>query len=164
MQEMNGPRILHLATHGFYSAQTGGLALKDANLGPGNILYQQEVAGLHLQGTQLVVLSACESALGEVSFAGGVIGLQRSLTLAGARSEILRLWPVNDAKTRDLMVSFYRNMFEKKMTKSEALRQAQLEMAHKRVDPYYWAAFVLYGDGVAAGGKKAGNPLPKRAR
>jgi CHAT domain-containing protein/tetratricopeptide (TPR) repeat protein len=151
MQQMNGPRILHLATHGYYSGQTGGLALKDANLGPAHILNQEEAAGLRLQGTQLVVLSACETALGDVSFADGVIGLQRSLTLAGARSQILTLWPVNDAKTKDLMVAFYRNLFEKKMTKSEALRQAQLEMVHQGVDPYYWAPFVLYGDGGPLG-------------
>jgi CHAT domain-containing protein/tetratricopeptide (TPR) repeat protein len=151
MQQMNGPRILHLATHGYYSGQTGGLALKDANLGPVNILNREEAAGLRLQGTQLVVLSACETALGEVSFADGVIGLQRSLTLAGARSQILTLWPVNDAKTKDLMVAFYRNLFEKKMTKSEALRQAQLGMVYQGADPYYWAPFVLYGDGGPLG-------------
>jgi CHAT domain-containing protein/Tfp pilus assembly protein PilF len=150
-QQMDGPRILHLATHGYYSGQTAGLALKDANVGSENILNQEEVAGLRLQGTQLVVLSACETALGEVSFADGVVGLQRSLTLAGARSQILTLWPVNDAKTKDLMVAFYRNLFEKKMTKSEGLRQAQLEMVHQGVDPYYWAAFVLYGDGGPLG-------------
>jgi CHAT domain-containing protein/tetratricopeptide (TPR) repeat protein len=150
-KQMNGPRILHLATHGYYSGQTGGLALKDANLGPANILNQEEAAGLRLQGTQLVVLSACETALGEVSFADGVTGLQRSLTLAGARSQILALWPVNDAKTKDLMVAFYGNLFEKKMTKAEALRQAQLEMVHQSVDPYYWAPFVLYGDGGPLG-------------
>src|SRR5262249_52775312 len=108
-------------------------------------------AGLRLQGTQLVVLSACETALGEVSFADGVIGLQRSLTLAGARSVILTLWPVSDVTTKDLMVAFYRNLFEKKMTKSEALRQAQLEMVHRGVKPRYWAPFVLYGDGGLLG-------------
>jgi CHAT domain-containing protein/tetratricopeptide (TPR) repeat protein len=151
MSEMNGPRILHLATHGYYSGQTGGLALRDANLGPENILNQREVAGLRLQGTQLVVLSACETALGQVSFSDGVIGLQRSLTLAGARSQILSLWPVSDAKTKDLMVSFYRNIFEKKMTKAEALRQAQLQMIHQGIEPYYWASFVLYGDGGILG-------------
>jgi CHAT domain-containing protein/tetratricopeptide (TPR) repeat protein len=150
-KQVNGPRILHLATHGYYSAQTGGLALKDANLSPANILNQEEVASLRLQGTQLVVLSACETALGEVSFADGIIGLQRSLTLAGARSQILSLWPVNDAQTKDLMVAFYRNLFEKKLTKSEALRRAQLEMVRKGVDPYYWAPFVLYGDGGLLG-------------
>jgi CHAT domain-containing protein/Tfp pilus assembly protein PilF len=162
MERMNGPRILHLATHGYYTVQTSGLALKDAiitsglalkdaNLGPQNILNQEEVAGLRLRGTQLVVLSACETALGEVSFADGVIGLQRSLTLAGARSQILTLWPVNDVKTKDLMVAFYRNLFEKRMTKSEALRQAQLELVHQGVDPYYWAPFVIYGDGGPLG-------------
>jgi len=147
IQQINGPRILHLTTHGYYSGTTGGLALKDANLGTENILNQEEAAGLHLQGTQLVVLSACETGLGEVSFADGVIGLQRSLTLAGARSELLTLWPVNDSMTKDLMVAFYHNLFDKKMTKAESLRQTQLEMIRRGIDSYYWAPFVLYGDG-----------------
>ena len=71
----------------------------------------------------MAVLSACETALGGVS----------------------------DAKTKELMVSFYRNLFEKGMTKSEALREAQLEMARQGVDAYYWAPFVLYGDGGVLG-------------
>ena len=92
------------------------------------------------------MLSACETGVGEATFADGVIGLQRSLKLAGARSEMLTLWPVGDEKTRDLMVLFYRNLFEKTLTKSEALRQAQIAMADQGVAPYYWAPFVLYGD------------------
>ena len=147
MEKIDGPRILHLATHGYYSGSVGGLALNDANLGPNGILTQQEVAGLRLRGTQLVVLSACESGVGEVSFADGVIGLQRSLTLAGARNQILALWSVNDRVTKDLMVSFYRNLFVKSMTIAESLRHAQLKMARKGIDPSFWAAFVLYGDG-----------------
>jgi CHAT domain-containing protein/Tfp pilus assembly protein PilF len=151
MDKMNGPRILHLATHGYYRGAEGGLALRDANVSEANILTHSDAAKLKLFGTQLAVLSACETGLGEVSFADGITGLQRSLTLAGARSQILTLWPVSDGKTKELMVSFYRNLFEKGMTKSEALRQAQLEMARQGVDEYYWAPFVLYGDGGPLG-------------
>ena len=111
-----------------------------------NVLSHTDAAKLRLFGTQLAVLSACETGLGEVSFADGITGLQRSLTLAGARSQILTLWPVSDGKTKELMVSFYRNLFEKGMTKAEALRQAQLEMARQGVDAYYWAPFVLMGN------------------
>ena len=150
-RQLNGPQILHLATHGYYSGTMGGIALKDANLGTQNILNQEEVAGLHLQGTQLVVLSACETGLGEASFADGVIGLQRSLTLAGARAELLTSWPLNDSTTKYLMVAFYHNLFDRKLTKAESLRQAQLDMIHQGLDPYYWAPFVLYGDGGVLG-------------
>jgi CHAT domain-containing protein/Tfp pilus assembly protein PilF len=147
LERMKAPRILHLATHGSYTDEAGGrLALKDANLGPGNVLTQNDVARLHLHGTQLVVLSACESGVGAVNFADGVAGMQRALTLAGSRSQILTVWPVDDEKTRELMTAFYRNLFEKGMTKGEALRQAQLEMAGRGMHMYYWAAFVLYGD------------------
>jgi CHAT domain-containing protein len=147
LERMKAPRILHLATHGSYTDAAGGrLALKDANLGPGNVLTQNDVARLHMHGTQLVVLSACESGVGEVNFADGVAGMQRALTLAGSRSQVLTVWPVDDEKTRELMTAFYRNLFEKGMTKGEALRQAQLEMAGRGMHMYYWAAFVLYGD------------------
>ena len=147
LEKMNAPRVLHLATHGYYHDDSGGgLALKDANVSTQNILTQNDVAKLRLLGSQLVVLSACESGMGEVSFADGIIGLQRSLTLAGSRSQILTLWPVDDAKTKELMVAFYGNLFDKGMTKSEALRQAQLAMARDGLDMYFWAAFVLYGD------------------
>ena len=151
MEKINGPSILHLATHGYYDKEQGGLALRDANASAGNILTYNDVAKLNLFGTQLAVLSACETGLGEVNFADGITGLQRSLTLAGARSQILTLWPVSDSKTKELMVSFYRNLFEKGMTKAEALRQAQLEMAHLGLPEYYWAPFVLYGDGGSLG-------------
>ncbi len=152
LEKLNAPRLLHLATHGSYTDEAGGrLALKDANLSAQNLLTQNDVARLHMHGTQLVVLSACESGLGEVSFADGVTGLQRSLALAGSRAQILTVWPVDDGKTRELMIAFYRNLFEKGMTKSEALRQAQLEMAGQGLHMYYWAAFILYGDGGKLG-------------
>ena len=151
LENVNGPRILHLATHGYYLAAHGGLALKDANLSEANVLTDSDVAKLKLFGTQLVVLSACSTGQGEASFADGITGLQRSLTLAGARSQILTLWPVDDAKTKELMVLFYRNLFERGMTKAEALRQAQLALEKNGVDEYYWAPFVLYGDGGPLG-------------
>jgi CHAT domain-containing protein len=123
-----------------------GIALFKANETDEGILTAKDAAMLHLKGTQLVVLSACESGVGDATFADGVIGLQRSLRLAGAQSEILTLWPVNDDRARDLMVRFYRNIFEGKMGKFDALRRAQIAMADQGIDPYFWAPFVLYGD------------------
>jgi tetratricopeptide (TPR) repeat protein len=140
------PRILHLVTHGDFAR--GSLAIKDANISEDNVLTTQEVAALNLVGTQLVVLSACDTAVASVTFADGLTGFQRSLTLAGAHSELLALWPVDDIQTPELMVQFYENVFKKKKTLSASLRKVQVRMAKKGVPERYWAPFVLYGKDV----------------
>jgi len=156
VESLVAPRFLHLATHGFYeppdeSTSAGdpslraGIALAGANRGPEGILRANEVAGMNLRGTGLVVVSACETGLGEVSYADGVFGLQRSLTLAGARTQVLSLWPVDDGKTADLMIQFYRNLKDGK-SKSDALREAQLAQLRNGEPPSVWAAFVAFGD------------------
>jgi len=156
IQALVAPRFLHLATHGFYEPPESagaegdpslrtGIALAGANRGPEGILRANEVAGMNLRGTSLVVVSACETGLGEVAYADGVFGLQRSLTLAGARTQVLSLWPVDDGKTALLMIDFYRNLKDGK-TKSEALREAQLSMIKEGEPPTFWAAFVIFGD------------------
>ncbi|MEA5449469.1 tetratricopeptide repeat protein [Leptolyngbya sp. CCNP1308] len=111
------------------------------------ILTALEAASLNLYGTQLVVLSACETAQGEVVSGEGVYGLRRAFTLAGAESLVMSLWRVEDEGTQDLMVRYYENLLNG-MGRSEALRQMQLEMIHSNdySHPYYWAAFVLTGD------------------
>ena len=153
IENLRGPRILHMATHAYYRKEVNrdlllnsGIALANANLGPEGILTAKEVVALDLRGTQLAALSACETALGESNFADGLVGLQRALTLAGTRTQFLSLWPVDDTKTRDLMVLFYTNLVKKDMTKSEALRQAQLTMMRAGEPAAYWASFVLFGD------------------
>ncbi len=106
-----------------------------------------EATGLDLWGTKLVVLSACETGVGDVQNGEGVYGLRRALVLAGAESEMMSLWKVNDEATRDLMVDFYKRL-EAGVGRSEALRQVQLKML-KTADhnhPYFWAAFILSGD------------------
>jgi CHAT domain-containing protein/tetratricopeptide (TPR) repeat protein len=92
----------------------------------GGILTAEEVAGLDLRGTELVVLSACQSGLGALPGAEGALGLQRSFQTAGARSVVASLWKVDDAATALLMEEFYANLWRKKMSRLEALRQAQL--------------------------------------
>uniref|UniRef100_UPI001951A6C2 CHAT domain-containing protein n=1 Tax=Halomicronema sp. CCY15110 TaxID=2767773 RepID=UPI001951A6C2 len=111
------------------------------------ILTALEAASLNLYGTQLVVLSACETAQGEVVSGEGVYGLRRAFTLAGAESLLMSLWRVEDEGTQDLMVRYYENLLSG-MGRSEALRQVQLEMisSDDYSHPYYWAAFVLTGD------------------
>jgi CHAT domain-containing protein len=150
------PRFLHLATHGFYelpARKVGrenpslwvGIALTGANRGPDGILRANEVAGMNLQGTSLVVVSGCETGLGAVDQADGVFGLQRSLTLAGARTQILSFWPVDDRRTAQLMTEFYRNLKNGK-TKSESLREAQMTFVRQGAPATFWAAFVAFGD------------------
>jgi CHAT domain-containing protein len=94
---------------------------------PGDaILTAEEVGSLDLRGTELVVLSACETGLGNTAGGEGVLGLQRAFFSSGARSTITSLWTVDDASTSLLMQQFYQNLWRTKLPKAEALRQAQL--------------------------------------
>jgi CHAT domain-containing protein len=111
-----------------------------------------------------VVLSACETGLGKTAGGEGVLGLQRAFQVAGAKTCITSLWKVDDTATQLLLIEFYKNLWEKKLPKLDALRDAQLVVL-KRYDPvrkrllgpdvpegaehaspFYWAAFVLSGD------------------
>jgi CHAT domain-containing protein len=149
-----------------------GLALEGANLrrssgGEDGILTALEAAGLDLWGTKLVVLSACETGIGEVKNGEGVYGLRRALVLAGSESQVMTLWQVSDEATKELMVSYYKHL-SSGVGRMEALRRVQLEMlqggrsatkgqsrglgaASKVAEqdyshPYYWAAFIQSGD------------------
>ena len=146
-----------------------GLVLAGANIpqtngGDDGVLTALEVAELDLAGVELAVLSACETGLGRVAGGEGLLGLQRSFQIAGARSVIASLWAVNDLKTSALMKDFYYARWDKDFGKLEALRSAQLSMLNgdsvrgvrikkleeetnsKRTPPFFWAAFVLSGD------------------
>ncbi|HET6777165.1 MAG TPA: CHAT domain-containing tetratricopeptide repeat protein [Actinomycetota bacterium] len=184
------PRILHVATHGFFLPDQGrtlggtpagieaeapideagpmrgpglenpllrsGLALAGANtflsglpLPPDaedGILTAEDVSGLDLLGTEMVVLSACETGLGEVRRGEGVFGLRRAFVLAGAKSLVMSLWKVPDEETRRLMGAFYRGVLVEGLSRSEALGAAQRELARDQPDPWYWGAFILQGD------------------
>jgi CHAT domain-containing protein len=181
LRGLEGPRILHLATHGFFLADEGwdpragtpaflgqerpvvpagenpllrsGLALAGANgLRSGEddgILTALELAGLDLAGTELAVLSACETGVGQVRNGEGVYGLRRALVLAGVRTQVVSLWKVDDAATKDLMAAYYARLGAG-AGRSQALRDAQLAMLDDpdRTHPYYWAAFVVIGEGT----------------
>jgi CHAT domain-containing protein len=130
---------------------------------------------LDLWGTRLVVLSACETGLGKVSNGDGIYGLRRALVLAGAESQIISLWKVDDEATRDLMVEYYKRLVAGE-GRTEALRQVQLEMLESkgqsaggrtrellgrgiartadRSHPFYWAAFISSGDWRSMDGKE----------
>jgi len=182
----NAPKILHLATHGFFledEAAAGaklsrsgkpnspanarldnpllrsGLAFAGANSRkPGadnGILTALEASGLNLWGTKLVVLSACDTGLGEVRTGEGVYGLRRAFVLTGAESLVMSLWPVSDYITRELMVGYYKNL-KAGMGRGEALRQIELDMLKRpgRSHPFYWASFIQSGEWANLDGKR----------
>lgn len=107
------------------------------------ILTAYEVSNMDLSNTELVVLSACETGLGDIKGGEGVYGLQRAFKTAGARSIIMSLWKVPDKATVELMESFYTNWIVRKISKEDAFNYAQNEMRKKYSDPYMWAAFIL---------------------
>lgn len=162
--EVSRPRILHLATHGFFRPHAAGgppdpmlrsgLALAGAGAPDGSdrdgILTALEASTLDLSGTELVVLSACETGLGSLDVQEGVFGLQRAFYQAGARALLMSLWNVPDQETRQLMVAFYRAWLGG-ADKHAALVTAQMQLreATRRRwgfdRPQLWAGFVLIG-------------------
>jgi CHAT domain-containing protein len=132
-----------------------GLALAGANtwLRAGNppeeaedgLLTAEDVTGLDLLATELVVLSACETGLGHVHIGEGVFGLRRAFVLAGAKTLVMSLWKVPDEQTRELMVNFYQRLMAGE-GRAEALRHAQLDLKARYPEPFYWGAFICQGD------------------
>lgn len=108
------------------------------------VLTALEAMNLNLDHTDLVVLSACETASGQVRNGEGVYGLQRSFLVSGASSILMSLWKVDDESTEKLMTAFYRNWLQLG-DKAQALRRTQIEIRAQYPDPYYWGAFVLMG-------------------
>jgi CHAT domain-containing protein len=124
-----------------------GLALAGANQGADGIVTAREIAGFDWWGTQLVVLSACQTGVGAVSSGDGVYSMRRALVLAGAESQVVSLWNVSDASTRALMRAFYGELAHG-TGRAEALRRAKLRLLRQPrfAHPYYWAAFIPAGD------------------
>lgn len=203
IKSVRGPRILHLATHGFFLSSRQrepiplarqllpaqdlprdgpmtenpllysgliftGVNQRQSGTGEDGVLTALEVAALDLWGTKLVVLSACETGLGDVKNGEGVSGLRRALVLAGSEAQVMSLWKVSDTATRDLMTHYYTRL-QKTEGRTEALRQVQLAMLQGQLSgadggqrdtsdtkeksapksyrhPYYWAAFIQSGD------------------
>jgi CHAT domain-containing protein len=125
-----------------------GLALAGANDGPAGALTAEELVGLDLADTRLVVLSACETGRGAEVTGQGVLGLQASFQAAGARALLMSLWSVPDQSTAALMEAFYRGLWEGGLSAAEALRAAQAAVRARPewVSPVHWAAWVLTGD------------------
>jgi CHAT domain-containing protein len=107
------------------------------------ILTAYEISQMNLSNTELVVLSACETGLGQVSGNEGVYGLQRAFKIAGAKYLIMSLWKVDDQSTRAFMTEFYKQWLQGKQSIPQAFRAAQQSMRAKNSSPYDWAGFVL---------------------
>jgi CHAT domain-containing protein len=113
----------------------------------GGFLRLDDIYNLDLNA-DLVVLSACDTALGREIRGEGLVGFSQAFLYAGARGLVLSLWQVSDAATATLMTRFYEHMLKEGASAGDALRAAQLSMAAERrwASPYYWGAFVLVGD------------------
>ncbi len=173
LKSIVNPKILHIATHGFFLNDVdlsdtddddaskfmsnplvrSGLLLAGATVKEDNtdattvedgILTAYEAMSLTLDHTDLVVMSACETGLGEVRNGEGVYGLQRSFLVAGASAVLMSLWQVDDRATQELMVQFY-NHWLAGDSKLVAFRKAQIAMKEKYPSPYYWGAFIMIG-------------------
>ena len=151
--ELGSYRVVHFATHGFLNSEhpeLSGLVLslvdRDGRAQDG-FLRLSDIYNLRL-AADVVVLSACQSALGKAVRGEGLVGLTRGFMYAGAPRVVASLWQVDDESTAELMRRFYQAMLERKLAPAAALRAAQLELrATKRwASPYYWAAFVLQGE------------------
>lgn len=184
LKNINAPRLLHIATHGFFLENTddlkaetksqnrtanaetenpllrSGIALAGANEREGGakddgILTALEASGLNLWGTKLVVLSACDTGIGDVKNGEGVYGLRRAFLLAGTESLVMSLWAVRDYATRELMTDYYKNL-KNGLGRGEALRQVKLTMMKKkgREHPFYWAGFIQSGEWANLEGKR----------
>jgi CHAT domain-containing protein/Tfp pilus assembly protein PilF len=131
-----------LALAGINSWLGGHIAAPDAENG---ILSAEDISGMDLSNTELVVLSGADTGLGEIISGEGVFGLRRAFVIAGAQTLIMSLWKVSDQQTNELMVDLYHRLLSGK-PRAEALREAQLAMKEKYSDPYYWGAFICQGN------------------
>ncbi|MBF0529931.1 MAG: CHAT domain-containing protein, partial [Deltaproteobacteria bacterium] len=195
LRSQKAPRILHLATHGFFlsdqdysnlvldrqtqapgekvinqqaqlsmaniknSLLRSGLALAGANNlsatdlpnQADGLMTAEKILSLNLQGTELVVLSACDTGLGEVKVGEGVYGLRRAFLQAGTKGLVMSMWQVQDKETQELMIAFYQNMIQGHMSRREALRWAALQekdivfQRYGHTNPVFWGAFVYLG-------------------
>ena len=157
LMKVKEPKILHIATHGFFINDTtipnpmlkSGIALAGANASvikgkSDGVVTALKLSGLDLKGTELVVLSACETGVVDINATDSVSGLSKAFIQAGAKNIVMSLWSVDDEATKELMISFYQEMKENK-NYAKALKAAKLKMIAQGRHPFYWAAFVVSG-------------------
>lgn len=149
-QELYNYRIVHFATHGLLNSghpEMSGLVLslvdehgKEQN----GFLSLEDIYKLNLRA-DLVVLSACETALGKEIQGEGLVGIARGFMYSGASSVMASLWKVDDLATAEFMKVFYKEMLHDKLRPAAALRRAQIAMSKRWPSPFFWAGFVLQG-------------------
>jgi len=142
--------FVHIAAHGLYDGDNplfSRIALAADDKQDGSLTVHEILSSVDLSGTKLVVLSACQSAIGARTGGDEIVGLTRALLYAGTPNVISTLWNINDAASADLMTDFYRRLTSGSSA-AVALRQAQIHMLENPAfhDPKYWAAFTLNGD------------------
>lgn len=165
IKKLQNPKILHLSTHGFFidSKETNekinpmlrsGLLLtgvsdyarmEDKPDTEDGVLTALEAANLDLDETDLVVLSACETGLGDVKAGEGVYGLQRAFKVAGAKRLVMSMWKVDDEVTQKLMSVFYQK-YAATNNARKSFKDAQAEIKEQYPEPYFWGAFVMVGE------------------
>ncbi len=146
--------LIHIATHGFLinasEPELSGLVLslfdEDQQLKNG-FLRLNDVFNLKLNAN-LLVLSACETGLGENVQGEGLVGLSRGFMYAGVPRIVMSLWQVSDEATAEFMTRFYQNLLADQLPAAAALKETQREMREETrwTHPYYWSAFILQGE------------------
>ncbi|MCX7651429.1 MAG: CHAT domain-containing protein [Bacteroidia bacterium] len=178
VKSLLGPQILHIATHGYFQEGTGSAMLRSGMLFAGAAVWDslypppgsddgyltaREAASMNLIGTEVVVLSACETGLGDIT-GEGLYGLQRAFLEAGAQRVVATLWQIDDAATQELMKLFYQEWVaitkpisskrrrRQRESPSNELEDSLVDMAFKKAsdrfrnsypEPYYWGAFIV---------------------
>ena len=169
LKQVKNPDFLHIATHGFFEPSKpssenptdfdnplfrSGLVFagveKSKSGGDDGVLTAYEGTLLNLVGTQLVVLSACDTGIGDISAGEGIYGLRRAFVIAGSESQLISLWKVDDTATKDLMSTYYERL-KAGEGRREALHQIQRDWLEGKKGeqyqhPYYWASFIPSGD------------------
>ncbi len=146
-------RIIHFATHGLLNSEHPGLSglvlslVNENGRAQDGFLRMHEIYNLQLSA-DVVVLSACQTALGQEIKGEGLIGMTRGFMYAGAQRVVASLWQVDDLATRELMERFYRGMLKNGLRPAAALRAAQLDMLKEKrwAAPFFWSAFVIQGE------------------
>jgi CHAT domain-containing protein len=151
--ELGQYRYVHIATHGFFNTrrpELSGIVLSrfdDKGQARNGFVLTPEIYNLNLP-VDMVVLSACQTGLGEVVRGEGIVGITRGLMYAGAARVVVSLWSVADKPTASLMTQFYKGVLKKNISPAAALRAAQVRMWKKGKweSPYYWAGFMIQGE------------------
>ena len=158
MIAVKSPKILHITTHGYFISDENitnpmlksGVALSGANVGikqqtGEGLMNALKLSGLSLEGTDLVVLSACETGVVDAKDTSSVASLPKTFIQAGSKNVLMSLWSVDDNSTVELMKEFYADI-KGNGKFNEVLREAKLKMIKDAKHPFYWAAFIMSGE------------------